>query len=140
MAKRSAAVTALALTVIVVIAGCTETEVRSQASVAVSIDGKDQGRGLTLRCNQVQSSWLLDIVDTNGSANGIVDVSGDKVAVETVQIKGFGGFTGGYWQGGQYTADASLMNQTFTISGTAYGVKEGDPKPGTATFKIVARC
>jgi hypothetical protein len=123
-----------------VVGGCSEPEMRSRANATVTIDGKDQGKTLNITCNQFQSSWFLDIADTNASASAIVDIDGDKATAETVKIRGFGGFTGSYWQGGDYTADTRLMNQTFTITGTAYGMKAGDPKPGTSTFKITARC
>jgi Mycobacterium 19 kDa lipoprotein antigen len=137
MGRRCAAGAVLLLTVV---AGCSQPEMRSQANASVTIDGKDQGKTLNIRCNQFQSSWFLDIADTNARASAIVDIDGDKATAETVKIRGFGGFTGGYWQGGDYTADARLMNQTFTIAGTAYGMKAGDTKPGTLTFTITARC
>lgn len=49
------------------------------------------------------------------------------------------GNTGSYWPGGE-PANATFMNRTFTISGTASGVQTGSPIPGPVTFKIVARC
>ncbi|MBV8965642.1 MAG: lipoprotein LpqH [Mycobacteriaceae bacterium] len=135
--RRWAAGAAVLLTVL---AGCAQPEVRSHAHASVTVDDKDQGKLLTISCNQFQSSWFLDITDANASAKAIVDMNGDKASVETVEIRGFNGFTGSYWQGGTGTADAKLMNQTFTITGTADGMKAGETKPGTATFTITARC
>jgi Mycobacterium 19 kDa lipoprotein antigen len=137
MGRRRAAGAVLLLTVVV---GCSQPEMRSQANATVTIDGKDQGKTLIIRCKQFQSSWFLDIADTSARVSAIVDIDGDKATAETVKIRGFGGFTGSYWQGGDYTTDARLMNQTFTIAGTAYGMKAGDTKPGTSTFTITARC
>jgi lipoprotein LpqH len=137
---RNTAVAGALVVALAGVAGCTEQEVRSQAKASVTIDGKDQGQALTIRCNQLQSSWFLEIGDTNASATAIVTVAGDKATAETVQIRGFGGFTGSNWQDTDQSADASLTNRTFTITGTASGMMNGDPKAATAKFKIVARC
>jgi ipoprotein LpqH len=137
--KRSVAAAGALLAVVGTIAGCSEPEVRSQAMATVTIDGNEQGKELAVSCNQLQSSYFLNIGDTKTSAAAIVTVAGDDATAETVELRGFGGFTGSYWQGSEYTADASLTNQTFTINGTASGLWSGS-KPGTAKFKIVARC
>jgi Mycobacterium 19 kDa lipoprotein antigen len=121
------------------VAGCSQ-EIRSQANATVSIDGKDQGQALTVRCNQSQSSWFFDIGDNKSNASAIVDVVGDKVEVQTVTIRGYGGFTGSYYKGGEQTADANLTNRRFTISGTASGLKTGVSGTVTTPFKITARC
>jgi ipoprotein LpqH len=121
------------------VAGCSQPESRSEASASVTIDGKDQGKTRDVRCNQLQSSWFVEIRQVASSASAIVDVEGDKATVQTVEIRGFGGFTGSYWPGGE-PANATFMNRTFTISGTASGVQTGSPIPGPVTFKIVARC
>jgi lipoprotein LpqH len=136
---RSVGAAGVLLIAVASIAGCTQ-EVRSQANASVSIDGKDQGQALTVRCNQSQSSWFLDIGDNKSSASVIVDVVGDKVEVQTVTIRGYGGFTGSYYKGGAQTADASLTNRRFTISGTASGLKKGVSGTVTTPFKITARC
>ena len=122
------------------VAGCSQPEIRSQVSASVTIDGKDQGKTQDVRCNQLQSSWFVEVRQVASSATAIVDVEGDKATVQTVEIRGFGGFTGSYWHGGDRTADATFMNRTFTITGTASGVKTGSPIPGPVAFKIVAKC
>lgn len=134
------AASAAAVVALLLVCGCSSQEIRSQAQASVTIDGKDQGKTLDVRCNQLQSSWFLDIRQVGSTASAIVDVQGDKAEVQTVDIQGFGGFTGSYWKGGDQRADATFMNQTFTISGTASGVKTGDPRPAPVTFKIVAKC
>lgn len=137
MKSRSAAAAALLL---VLVGGCSEHQISGQAKAAVTVDGKDQGQALTLRCRQAQSSWFLDIGDTGASANAIVDFVGDKVDVDAVTIRGLGGFDGGYWKGGSHRADATFANRKFTISGTANGLKKGVSGAVDATFKIVAYC
>ena len=135
-----AASAAAAIAVLLGVAGCSQPEIRSEANASVTIDGKDQGKTQEVRCNQLQSSWFLDIRQVASSATAIVDLQGDKALVQTVEIRGFGGFTGSYWHGGDQTAEATFSNQTFTISGTASGLTTGNPKPGPVKFKIVARC
>ena len=140
MKRRSTASAGITIILVVAGAGCSQPVIRSEANASVIIDGNDQGRTSDVTCSQLQSSWFLDIRQVASSLTAIVDRAGDKATAETVDIRGFGGFTGSYWQGGDHTADATFMNQTFTIAGTASGVKAGSPKPVTATFKIVARC
>jgi lipoprotein LpqH len=136
---RPARAAGILLIAVVSVAGCSE-EIRSQSNALVSIDGKDQGQALTVRCNQAQSSWFVDIGDNKSSASAIIDVVGDKVEVQTVTIRGYGGFTGSYYKGGDQTADATLANRRFTISGTASGLKTGVSGTVTTSFKITARC
>jgi ipoprotein LpqH len=136
---RSARAAGVLLIAVAGVGGCGH-EIRSQANASVNIDGKDQGQELTVRCNQLQSSWFLDIGDNGSSARAIVDVVGDKVEVQSVEIRGYGGFTGSYWKGGNQTADATLANRRFTISGTASGLKSGVSGTVTTPFKITARC
>ena len=132
-----AAVLAVALTGV---AGCSQQEIRSQAGASVTIDGKDQGKTQDIKCNQLQSSWFLDIRQVASTATAIVDLEGDKAVVQSVEIRGFGGFTGSYWRGGDQSADATFSNETFTISGTASGLTDGNPKSGPVKFKIIAKC
>ncbi|MFZ0831517.1 MAG: lipoprotein LpqH [Mycobacterium sp.] len=122
------------------VAGCSQQEIRSQAGASVTIDGKDQGKTQDIKCSQLQSSWFLDIRQVASTATAIVDLEGDKAVLQSVKIRGFGGFTGSYWRGGDQSADATFSNQTFTISGTASGLTAGNPKSGPVTFKIVAKC
>ena len=140
MGKRSLIVAAVVVALAAGSAGCSQTEVRSRANATVSIDGKDQAKTADISCNQLQSSWLLDIGRDKSTAKAIVEVQGDKVIPQSVKINGIGGFTGSYWQGSDYSADGKLANNTFTITGTASGTKTGTSGTVTSTFKIVARC
>jgi Mycobacterium 19 kDa lipoprotein antigen len=138
--KRSLIVAAVVVAVAAGSAACGQTEVRSRSSATVSIDGKEQIKTADIRCNQLESSWFLDIGREKSSANAIVEVQGDKVIAQAVRIDGIGGFTGSYWQGSESSADAKLANNTFTITGRASGTKTGTSGTVTSNFKIVARC
>ncbi|HZQ31846.1 MAG TPA: lipoprotein LpqH [Mycobacterium sp.] len=131
---------AVATLLLLVVTGCSGRQVAGQANASISIDGQSQGQAQTVRCNQAQSSWFIDIGNNGSSASAIVDVTGGKVNVDTVTIRGYGGFTGGYWKGGEQSADATLSNLKFTISGTATGLKTGTPGSVDAKFKIDAHC
>ena len=140
MTPRPILLAATTTILIATVGGCAQQEIRSEANASIRIDGQDQGKTTDVICNQQQSSWFIDIRQVGASARAIVDRAADKATVETVDIRGFGGFTGSYWQGGNDTADASFRNQTFTINGTASGVKNGSSAPAKAKFQIVARC
>ena len=136
---RSAAAAVL-LIVIGCAVGCSESPVRGRSGASLTIDGAEQGRNLPLQCNQLQTSWFLDIADANNEATAIVDVKGDKASVETVKIRGFGQFSGSYFQGADGSADVTMLNRIFTITGTIMGTGTADHKARTVQFKIIARC
>jgi Mycobacterium 19 kDa lipoprotein antigen len=140
MKRRSAAAAGVMFLLIAGVPGCAQQEVRSKANASIAIDGTEQGKTDEVNCNQSQSTWFVDIRQVASTAKAIVDVEGEKAVVQTVDIQGFGGFNGSYVHGSDATADATFANRTFTINGTASGVKTGSPKQVTTNFKIVARC
>jgi hypothetical protein len=140
MNRTSAVLAGVAVVVATGVSGCSQPEISGKQNASVTINGSDQGKTEDVRCNQQESTWFVDVRQVASTATAIVEVKGDEAIPQTVEIRGFGGFTGGYWEGGQTNANASLANHTFTIAGTAYGLTTGNPQAGPATFKIVARC
>jgi hypothetical protein len=140
MNRTSAAVAGVAVVLVTGVSGCAQPEISGKQNASVTINGRDQGKTEDVRCTQQETTWFVDIRQVASTVSAIVEVKGDEAIPQTVDIRGFGGFTGGYWEGGQTTANANLANHTFTIAGTAYGLMAGNPQAGPAQFKIVARC
>jgi hypothetical protein len=44
-----------------------------------------------------------------------------------VTIRNFDGFTGSFWEGGVGDAHVDLAKNTYTITGSAYGIDTGNP-------------
>lgn len=140
MTRRPTLIAAAMVILIVGAGGCSQPQIQSEANASVWVDGQDQGKTTDVVCNQQQSTWFIDVRQVGASARAMVDRTSEGTTAETVDIRGFGGFTGSYWKGGADTVDAGYENQKFTISGTASGFKTGSSKPVTAKFRIVVRC
>jgi ipoprotein LpqH len=60
---------------------------------------------------------------------------------ESVAIDNVGGFTGSYWQNLQGSANTSMVDQTYKITGTASGFHADNPSAiTTENFTIDAAC
>ena len=60
---------------------------------------------------------------------------------ESVAIDNIGGFTGSYWQNVQGSANTSMVDQTYKITGTAHGFRTDNPSAtATENFTINAAC
>jgi ipoprotein LpqH len=60
---------------------------------------------------------------------------------DSVAIDNFGGFTGSYWQNLQGSANTSMIDQTYKITGTASGFHTANPSArATENFTIDAAC
>ena len=60
---------------------------------------------------------------------------------ESVAINNVGGFTGSYWQKLQGSANTSMVDQTYKITGTASGFHADNPSAvATENFTIDAAC
>jgi hypothetical protein len=94
------------------------------------INGTNAGSTQAVRFSQVQWSWIIEIGDAASGATAIADEIGNRVTAESVLIRNLGGFSGGYWQGSGANANASSVDETFTVTGTADG-----SRPTTRTIQ-----
>jgi hypothetical protein len=141
--NRLVARAAVALVLVATIAGCGTAETIPRHAARLTIDGNTH----TTRppaCSQDQGYRTIDIRDDDGrveAVEAVVLLSGDKVIPQWVKIRNVGGFTGSFWAGGVGDAHVDLAHNTYTITGSAYGINNSNPnKVVTTDFKISAEC
>jgi len=131
---------AVALVLAATIAGCGAAETIPRHAARLTIDGNTH----TTRppaCSQIQEYRTIDIVDHDGRVEAVVLLSGERVIPQWVKIRNVGGFTGSFWEGGVGDAHVDLAQNTYTITGSAYGINNSNPnKVVTTDFKITAEC
>ena len=140
MHTRLVARAAVALVLVATIAGCGAAETIPRHAARLTIDGNTH----TTRppaCSQIQEYRTIDIVDHDGRVEAVVLLSGERVIPQWVKIRNVGGFTGSFWEGGVGDAHVDLAQNTYTITGSAYGINNSNPnKVVTTDFKITAEC
>jgi hypothetical protein len=105
------------------------------------IDGEQVGFEPPVRCEQIRWVWFIDTLPQTPGFSAQIK-TGSTVEAQLVRIDGLGGFTGTAWDGGRGTeVDATLVDGTFTITGTALGFHHTDPaETATADFEIRTDC
>jgi len=131
------------------IAGCSSSEPKSPPqpsgalppnTVHMTVNGHDAGTTHDVKCDQVD--WFHTI-DAGNPASGVKATIefGDKVTAQSVELHSVGGFTGSFWNGTVGSGDASILGNTFRVTGTAVGANDDKPNTQTtATFDIRANC
>jgi hypothetical protein len=131
---------AVALALVATTAGCGTAETIPRHAARLTIDGNTH----TTRppaCSQLQEYRTIDILDHDGRVEAVVLLSGERVIPQWVKIRNVSGFTGSFWQGGVGDAHVDLAQNTYTITGSAYGINNSNPnKVVTTDFKITAEC
>ena len=140
MHDRLVARAAVALALVATTAGCGTAETIPRHAARLTIDGNTH----TTRppaCSQLQEYRTIDILDHDGRVEAVVLLSGERVIPQWVKIRNVSGFTGSFWQGGVGDAHVDLAQNTYTITGSAYGINGSNPdKVVTTDFKITAEC
>jgi hypothetical protein len=135
-----ATVAGVALVVVAGVSGCAEAQTMPRKAARFTLDGNTH----TTRpaaCSQDQSYRTLDIRDRDGSVQAVVLLSGERAIPQWVKIRNIDGFDGSFWQGGVGDGRVDLSHNTYTITGSAYGISNSNPnKTVTTEFKIVAEC
>jgi hypothetical protein len=75
----------------------------------------------------VNSYRIIEIRDHDGLVEAVVLLSGDRVIPQWVTNRNFDGFTGSFWEGGVGDAHVDLAKNTYTITGSPYGIDTGNP-------------
>ena len=138
MQNRFAAPAGIALTV-ACLAGCSSPQAPGPPAAGVTINGSDALQTQAVTCRQLQWTWTIDIGDAASGANLSVGTGEQKPAAISVHINNVGGFSGMYSQS-DGAADTRVSGETFTIAGTANGIRTDTKEPASAQYKIVARC
>ena len=138
MQNRFAAAAGIALTV-ACLGGCSSHELPGPPAAGVTINGSDALQTHAVTCKQLQWTWRIDIGDAASGADVIVDTSKENPAATSVHINNVGGFSGIYSQNNG-AADTRVSGETFTIAGTANGVRTDTREPASARYRIVVTC
>ena len=140
MYHRLVARAAVALVLVATIAGCAQGETLPRKAARLTIDGNTHNTRPPA-CSQDQSYRSIDIRAHDGRVEAVMLLSGDRVIPQWVKIRNVDGFTGSFWEGGVGDAHVDLANNTYTITGSAYGINNSNPnKAVTTDFKITAEC
>jgi hypothetical protein len=134
---------ATALTAATLLAGCgltgSEPAERPEKSGRITLADKTLDTEL-ISCSQID--WLLSIEASAapGRAQASLELGGDRPIVKTVSIENIDGLQGTV--GGDVgKAEASIVDGTYTITGTAVVSKAAEPgQTTTAPFRIEAPC
>jgi ipoprotein LpqH len=111
---------AAVLIVVACTAGCGEEATPEQAKDArITVGGKTQTTR-EVSCTQVEWSMIIDTRSGLTRTHSLLRIGGEKPIARTVDIHNFDGFSG---VAGEATgsADVSLANDAYVITGTAEG-------------------
>jgi ipoprotein LpqH len=104
----------------------------------VTINGQDAGTTEAVQCSSVGALTTIDTGDEAAGVTAMVSNS-DELIAETVAITNLGGFTGSYNNGLGGTAEVTMTDRTYDITGTADGFATDKPSfriPGTFAIKV----
>jgi ipoprotein LpqH len=143
--KRSAVI---AVAVITAAAGCSSTPPTSHqppgslppTTAQVTVNGQSAETTHHLECSQ--DGWMHTIKtgDDKSGVTVVVD-TGNTVSAKSVVITNVGDFTGSVYENKIGKADATMIGNTFRVTGTAEGATTAEPnQPTTADFEIKANC
>lgn len=106
----------------------------------VVIDGNDSGRTVDITCSQVGWSMLITVGNDKSGARAAVETDGRFVPT-SVEITDIAGFTGAYWMDTVGDAKATMIGDTYKITGNAKGfTKENPNKDIMKPFELKANC
>lgn len=106
----------------------------------VTINGADAGTTEAVTCNS--TGWLTTITTGDSTAGVTALISNrDELAAQSVSINNLGGFTGSYNDGLGGSAEVTMKDRTYYISGTADGFDTDNPSfRKTGTFAVKVAC
>ena len=138
--RRRRALTVAVLSVALGATGCSSGwDALGTRTATVLLNGQEVAQP-KVQCDQVQWVWHIRSLQEQPGFSAQVH-TGDTVEPRAVQIEGLGGFTGSYWDLTVGSAEASVENRTFTVTGTAEGYYASDPaERSTADFEIHTDC
>lgn len=123
--------------------GCSRSfEALGTHTASVSVGGRQVAEHPRISCRQVQWQWFIETLEESPGFRAQVH-TGRMVDADLIRFDDVAGFTGSAWDdaGTPVTADATLVDGTFTITGTATGYFDNDPGETTTTpFEIRTDC
>jgi len=92
----------------------------------VTVNGNTSGRIRDVTCESVgRGLTLINIGDPDKRVTALLDSNGRNAA--EVAFHDFGGFTGSYWQNLEGDVRLGIVDQTYTLTGTAAGFESEHP-------------
>jgi hypothetical protein len=121
-------------------AGCGEEAKPERAKNARITVGSKTQTTKELSCTQVDWSMIIETRSGPARTHSLLQIGGEKPIAKTVEIQNFEGFNGVAGEGAG-SADVSLTNNAYVITGTAEGSDPNNPgKTRTVPFRIEAPC
>jgi ipoprotein LpqH len=104
----------------------------------VTVNGKTVGANHGVECENLGRSFIIINIGRTGSQ---VRVLVDDDAPKAISFNDVEGFTGSYWQDVQGTARLGMIDQTYSLAGTAAGYNADDPHIRTTdSFNVKVAC
>lgn len=108
------------------------------AEITINDNGLGKFRGAA--CTQADDLTTLTTGDEESGSTVVVS-NADGLTAKAVDIRNLGGFTGSYHEHLEGTAEVTLDDATYLITGTAEGFDTDKPSfRSTATFSIKVAC
>jgi ipoprotein LpqH len=122
-------------------AGCSSPPAALGGTTAkVTINGESTGGPHPVVCQQTGWLWNIKSANEDKGFSAFLD-TGDRVSVQSVDFRDFGGFTGTFWKDRLGDAEVEGTGGRFTITGSANGSFTKNPSNEVdATFRIEANC
>ena len=128
------------LVVVACTAGCGEEAKPERAKNARITVGSKTQQTQELSCTQLGWSMIIETKSGPARTRSLLRIGGEKPIAKTVDIQNFEGFSGVAGEGGG-SADVSLTNNAYVITGTAEGSDPDNPgKTRMVPFRIETPC
>jgi ipoprotein LpqH len=144
MQRRYAAATAL---LIVGLAGCSSgppptptppNGALTAGTAQVTVNGKTVGATHGVECENLGRSFIIINIGRTGSQVTVLVIDDSPQGVNFNDVDGF---TGSYWQDLQGSARLGMIDQTYSLSGTAAGFNADHPHTRTTdSFNVKVAC
>lgn len=143
MPLRSVSVTML---VLLGVAGCSATPDTSAplrgvllpGTAQVSVNGSDIATTYDVQCQTIVNGFTS--INVGKAPTRIAMIVDDNIP-KGITFNDVNGFTGSYWQDLQGSADLRMIDQTYTLTGTAAGFDASHPATSTTNdFAITVAC
>lgn len=93
-----------------------------------------------VQCSTVGAVTTITTGDDSSGTTAAVDTS-DSPVVQFAQLRGVGGFTGGFWAELDPDAEVTVTGRTFLVKGKANGFNECNPSARVSQpFSIRVAC
>jgi lipoprotein LpqH len=145
--KKSAVMTAAALIISWVVAGCASGPAPFKpgrgaivpGTAKLAIDGQDAGTTDAVHCDAVESLTVINAGDGSSGATALISKK-NAFTVDLVRLRNVNGFSGDYNLGVAGDATVSLAGSTYRITGSAVGYKGKSTQPTVQPFSFDVAC